>query len=199
MLRSLGIPAREAVGYVPGGYDPITDLYQVRADDAHAWVQVWFPGYGWQSFDPTAVVPPANAQPGRHRAARRGRARCAAIPFVPVAAVLLGAGLVVVLVRWRRSRPATWAGRVARRAERAGRRAGRPRRPGETLVEYATDLDDRSGQRVDHLGPAGLVGGGERLRGPRSATRRHNAPWSPRPGERGCGGSGGGPAVSSRS
>ena len=58
MLRSLGIPAREAVGYVPGGYDPITDLYQVHADDAHAWVQVWFPGYGWQSFDPTAVVPP---------------------------------------------------------------------------------------------------------------------------------------------
>ena len=57
MLRSLGIPAREAVGYVPGPYNPITDLYEVQAKDAHAWVQVWFPGYGWQSFDPTAVVP----------------------------------------------------------------------------------------------------------------------------------------------
>ncbi len=144
MLRSLGIPAREAVGYVPGGYDPITDLYQVRADDAHAWVQVWFPGYGWQSFDPTAVVPPAAPSPGA-TALREVAGALRRIPFVPVAAALLGAGLVVVLVRGRRSRPATWAGRVARRAERAGRRAGRPRRPGETLVEYATDLDDLAG------------------------------------------------------
>ena len=64
MLRSLGIPAREAVGYVPGPYNPITDLYDVQAKDAHAWVQVWFPGYGWQSFDPTADVPLANPSPG---------------------------------------------------------------------------------------------------------------------------------------
>ncbi len=64
MLRSIGIPAREVVGYVPGSYNPVTDLYQVRADDAHAWVQVWFPGFGWQSFDPTAVVPLANPSPG---------------------------------------------------------------------------------------------------------------------------------------
>ncbi len=64
MLRSLGIVTREAVGYVPGGYDPITDLYQVHANDAHAWVQVWFPGYGWQNFDPTAAVPAVAPSPG---------------------------------------------------------------------------------------------------------------------------------------
>ena len=64
MLRSLGIPARETVGYVPGSYNPITDLYDVQAKDAHAWVQVWFPGYGWQNFDPTADVPLANPSPG---------------------------------------------------------------------------------------------------------------------------------------
>ena len=63
MLRTLGIPAREADGYVPGSYDPITDLYDIQAKDAHAWVQVWFPYYGWQSFDPTAVVPLANPSP----------------------------------------------------------------------------------------------------------------------------------------
>ncbi|MGH9093435.1 MAG: transglutaminase domain-containing protein, partial [Acidimicrobiales bacterium] len=63
MLRTLGVPAREATGYVPGPYNPITDLYDVQADDAHAWVQVWFPGYGWQSFDPTAYVPLANPSP----------------------------------------------------------------------------------------------------------------------------------------
>ena len=64
MLRSIGIPAREAVGYVPGSYNPITDLYEVQGKDAHAWVQVWFARYGWQSFDPTAVVPLANPSPG---------------------------------------------------------------------------------------------------------------------------------------
>jgi hypothetical protein len=47
----------------------------------------------------------------------------------------------VVVVRWRRARPATWAGGVTRSAERAGRRVGRPRRPSETLAEYARQLD----------------------------------------------------------
>ena len=140
MLRSLGIPAREAVGYVPGSFDPITDLYQVHANDAHAWVQVWFPGYGWQDFDPTAVVPAQAPSPGA-TALRDVGSALGRVPPVPVAVVVVAAGLVVVLVRWRRSRPVTWAERLARRAERAGRRAGRPRRPAETLAEYAGRLD----------------------------------------------------------
>ena len=143
MLRSLGIPAREAVGYVPGGYDPITDLWQVHADDAHAWVQVWFPGYGWQNFDPTAVVPPSNPSPGA-TALKDVAGALRRVPWAPVVVIVAGAGLVVLAVRWRRSRPATWAARVARDTERAGRRAGRPRRPAETLAEYATALDELS-------------------------------------------------------
>ena len=55
--------------------------------------------------------------------------------------VLAISGVGVVLVRWRRSRPRTWAERLARAVERAGRRAGRPRRPAETLGEYAARLD----------------------------------------------------------
>ena len=51
----------------------------------------------------------------------------------------------VVVVRWRRSRPTTWGERVARAVERAGGRAGRPRRPAETLGEYAARLDALSG------------------------------------------------------
>jgi transglutaminase-like putative cysteine protease len=57
MLRSLGIPARLAVGFTPGERNPFTGLFEVRARDAHAWAEVWFPGIGWQSFDPTAKVP----------------------------------------------------------------------------------------------------------------------------------------------
>jgi Transglutaminase-like superfamily/Domain of unknown function (DUF4129) len=144
MLRSIGIPTREAVGYVPGPYDPITDLYQVRADDAHAWVQVWFPGFGWQSFDPTAVVPLASPAPGTVALDDIGRA-LTRIPIVPVAGALLGLALVAAFLHWRRSRPLTWAERIARSAERVGRRAGRPRRPQETFGEYATTLDDLTG------------------------------------------------------
>jgi protein-glutamine gamma-glutamyltransferase len=144
MLRSLDIPTRETVGYVPGPYDPITDLYQVRADDAHAWVQVWFPGYGWQSFDPTAVVPLASPAPGTVALDDIGRA-LKRIPLAPVLLGLLGLALVASLVHWRRRRPQTWAEQMARSAERAGRRAGRPRRPHETLGEYATTLDDLTG------------------------------------------------------
>jgi transglutaminase-like putative cysteine protease len=144
MLRSIGIPTRETVGYVPGPYDPITDLYQVRADDAHAWVQVWFPGFGWQSFDPTAVVPLAAPAPGTVALDDIGHA-LKRIPLVPVASALFVLALAGAVVHWRRSRPLTWAERIARSAERAGRRAGRPRRPYETFGEYAITLDDLTG------------------------------------------------------
>jgi hypothetical protein len=57
MLRSQGVPARIATGYIPGERDRVTGVFEVRASDAHAWVEVWFPESGWQSFDPTAAVP----------------------------------------------------------------------------------------------------------------------------------------------
>jgi hypothetical protein len=136
MLRTLGIPVREAVGYVPGPYNPITDLYDVRADDAHAWVQVWIPGYGWQSFDPTASVPLANPAPGA-TALKDVAHALTRLPLVPLAVALGGVGGGVAVLRARRSRPATWAERVTRHVERAGRRAGRPRRLSETFAEYA--------------------------------------------------------------
>ena len=147
MLRSLGIPAREAVGFVPGSYNPVTDLYAVQADDAHAWVQVWFPGYGWQSFDPTAVVPLANPSPGATALADVG-SLIRRIPIAPVLVVLIGAlgvSLAVAVIVRRRARPATWAARVAASAERAGERAGRPRRQAETLLEFASSLDHLTG------------------------------------------------------
>ena len=144
MLRSIGIPTREVVGYVPGPYNPVTDLYEVRADDAHAWVQVWFPGYGWQSFDPTAVVPLANPSPGTAALHDIGAA-FGRIPFVPVLAAVFAAVLTAMLLRWRRTRPRSWTERIGRTAERAGRRAGHPRQPAETLAEYADMLDRISG------------------------------------------------------
>jgi transglutaminase-like putative cysteine protease/uncharacterized protein (DUF58 family) len=142
MLRTAGIPAREAVGYVPGPYNPITDLYDVQARDAHAWVQVWFPGYGWQGFDPTAVVPLANPSPGGTLLGGLGHA----LARHPVLTGGIGGALLAVpALAWglarRRRRPAGPAEAAARRIERAGARAGRPRRASETLAEYAGALD----------------------------------------------------------
>ncbi|MFK7919935.1 MAG: transglutaminaseTgpA domain-containing protein [Ilumatobacter sp.] len=57
MLRSQGVPARLATGYIPGERDRISGVFAVRASDAHAWVEVWFPETGWEAFDPTAEVP----------------------------------------------------------------------------------------------------------------------------------------------
>jgi protein-glutamine gamma-glutamyltransferase len=164
MLRTLGIPVRETVGYVPGPYNPLTDLYEVQADDAHAWVQVWFPDYGWQSFDPTASVPLTNPSPGATALHDLGKV-IGRVPAIPVSSVFLGLASVAVAVRWRRSRPATWAERVACDVERAGRRAGRPRRPSETFAEYAHALDDISGgdtwRRVASHVEASAYGGRE--------------------------------------
>ena len=66
MARSLGIPARVATGYAPGEYNPFTGLYEIKASDAHAWVEVYFPGYGWTTFDPT---PSFDSTPWQYRAA----------------------------------------------------------------------------------------------------------------------------------
>jgi len=57
MLRSLGVPARVAVGYAQGEYDSASGLYRVKEKDAHSWVEVYFPTYGWVEFEPTASQP----------------------------------------------------------------------------------------------------------------------------------------------
>ncbi len=57
MLRSLGIPSRVATGFLSGEYNPMTGWQVVRASDAHAWVEAWFPDRGWTTFDPTPADP----------------------------------------------------------------------------------------------------------------------------------------------
>jgi hypothetical protein len=54
MLRSIGIPARMAVGFVEGSYEEVEGKYVVAYKDSHAWPEVYFPGTGWVEFEPTS-------------------------------------------------------------------------------------------------------------------------------------------------
>jgi hypothetical protein len=53
MLRYLGVPARVAAGFTSGSYDVDKHEWKVTDHDAHDWVEVYFPGWGWMPFDPT--------------------------------------------------------------------------------------------------------------------------------------------------
>lgn len=61
MARSIGLPARVAVGFTPGDRDASNpDLYHVKGKHAHAWPEVYLAGYGWVLFEPT----PGRGAPG---------------------------------------------------------------------------------------------------------------------------------------
>ena len=53
MLRTLDIPARVATGYQSGIWNPVSGSQLIRAGDAHAWVEAWFPDRGWVTLDAT--------------------------------------------------------------------------------------------------------------------------------------------------
>jgi transglutaminase-like putative cysteine protease len=157
MLRSLGIPARLVTGYATGDYDPVLNQAIVREHDAHAWVEVWFPGHGWVPVDPTPGVSPLAATRFPNHWAGGGIARLlphltigapaaalgslGALAVVPVAIAIAVA--VVLAYAWLRRR--TWNPRhkmqpgesdLLRLYERVQRRFSRRRAPPETPLEY---------------------------------------------------------------
>jgi hypothetical protein len=66
MLRTLGIPSRVVNGFRTSEFNDLTSNYVIRASSAHSWVEAYFPGSGWISFDPT---------PGAARTATTGWSR----------------------------------------------------------------------------------------------------------------------------
>jgi protein-glutamine gamma-glutamyltransferase len=101
MLRMDGIPARVAAGFLSGSRESSGGRYDVTAEDAHEWVEVFFAGIGWVPFNPTpttrlagsysalALTPDGGASSLRHRSTPL-RARAAR--HTPAAAVRSSAG-----------------------------------------------------------------------------------------------------------
>jgi protein-glutamine gamma-glutamyltransferase len=145
LARSAGIPARLATGFVPGERDALTGRFVVREREAHAWAETFFPGVGWQGFDPTAAVPLAgDAKPGGSMLSDlRRHAVSLAIGVALLVLLALALPAVRAMVRRRRSSRRSWAAQALHHLERIGRKAGRPRAPAETPREYANALARR--------------------------------------------------------
>lgn len=151
MLRTQGVPARLATGYTPGDRDPVSGVWVVRAEHAHAWAEVWFPEVGWQAFDPTAGVPLAgDTQPGTIGAGVLSATGnwATAHPGVigltvstVVALATVGCLASVVMRRRRRGRWGLLQDRFADAATRAGASTGASNR---RRAEAWTTGDDRA-------------------------------------------------------
>ena len=169
MLRTLGIPARVVAGYTPGDRNSFTGYHEVRASDAHSWVEVWFPTLGWYEFDPTFDVPPATMELANLIPLARlfkvvaerldawipdGATRWLRYAMLGSLGLTIAIGIWVARNKMRRRRPGRAsstipldAGPVTRalaRFEDAARVAGKPRREPETAAELlarTTQLD----------------------------------------------------------
>jgi hypothetical protein len=163
MLRSLGVPARVVAGYAPGQRNPFTGLYEVRASDAHLWTEVWFPGVGWESFDPTAVVPLAGDHASRSAGTGLGSYLAGHLPSVPgwlevVLAVTAGLAVATVVSvrlgsqwRQRKQHQPSWPDRCLAQLEKAGAAMGHPRKPSQTVHEYAAALTGPDAEQLERV------------------------------------------------
>lgn len=164
LARAAGLPARYVSGYVGTYYDEYMDTYIITADNAHAWPEIYFPGYGWIRFEPTSsrfaeelqaetqpVLPEDfNLQisldsPGQTPSQTGSGGRIFWMALISV--------FILVIVTWR-----VWDFRLSRMPVaqqmprlfpaifRFGRWMDQPTRPGTTLLDYSDSLHDRIGE-----------------------------------------------------
>jgi protein-glutamine gamma-glutamyltransferase len=186
LLRMGGVPARVSTGFTTGAYDRATREWLVTDVNAHAWVEAWFPHYGWVTFDPTPAAAPARGgripitsigrftggSPLQHQTRRADTASGSATgsatvhstgssdTFLFVLLGVLAAVFVVGLLAWRRTGPLGPDGLLAE-LERALARSGRPIGSGVTLaaVERRFRTSPEAAAYVRTLRAARFAGG----------------------------------------
>jgi len=160
LARAAGIPARLTTGYVAETFDEERQAYLVTADQAHSWVEIFFPGYGWVPFEPTA------ARQGITRQKNGGQEEIPALdlslkPLIDNAQNSISAWLKKILISmlgilligligaagyewWFIHQP---SGRllpaVFSRIYRFGQMAGIKSEPGDTVNQFLTRLEEQ--------------------------------------------------------
>jgi transglutaminase-like putative cysteine protease len=167
LARLSGLPARLAVGYATGEYDPVNARYVVTEANAHSWPEIYFPDIGWVAFEPTAGLPPIDRSTQDLQAINLPDLKPAQgfsllewlrtftwYSWVKFAVWLLVAALLVWLAsdfpRLRRKPPAAAIGHLYLRLLRRTQRLAHPL-TGDTPYEF----NARMHQRVDDLPGAG--------------------------------------------
>jgi transglutaminase-like putative cysteine protease len=157
LCRTAGIPARLATGFAPG--DPQGGSFNLRAEDKHAWTEVYFPGTGWVAFDATAGSRSDGSVPRTHAPSRAwfsglhfhgGAVNIMIDALIGLIFLIIGYVLKTeVYDRWRMRRrplaPESDSGAASQTALGSGyarmtrilARLGLPRRLSETPAEYA--------------------------------------------------------------
>jgi protein-glutamine gamma-glutamyltransferase len=142
LLRAEGIPARFATGFQPGDYDLLSGWWEVRANMAHAWVEVFVPTQGWIAFDPTGAVPQAAGAARTSVTWPLGEAIGRVLTAVRTMPLTAQAGLALVLLL------AVFAGRSAVVLRRS--RNPLQHLPGTTWEPYETAGDLRARVVTEH-------------------------------------------------
>jgi transglutaminase-like putative cysteine protease len=160
LARAAGVPARLAVGYASGTYDPSNDHYVVTEADAHSWPEIYFPQYGWIEFEPTAAQPLAqrsaepspagrpDALPALEPATTNGLGPALGgwllLPGL-VSALVVGALLWSVVDSWRLHRltPSSTIITLYERLQRRGQQLATTGWTGATPFEFAADTAAR--------------------------------------------------------
>jgi Transglutaminase-like superfamily len=204
LLRMGGVPARVSVGFTQGRQGASPGKWLVSDSDAHAWVEAWFPQYGWVKFDPTPPADPAlggrgaadavssianvrqTLQPTGHiktPAAVRPRPRPSpsrASSSVDAGALAAGAGAVAVVLlalSLLLTRPLASADALVTELERALARTGRPSGGATTLAAIERRIGEVSAGEYVRVLRLARFGGRNELPTPRQrrALRRHLA------------------------
>ena len=194
LLRMGGVPARVAVGFTSGSYSSSTGEWVVNDLGAHAWVEAWFPTYGWVAFDPTPSATPrsrlrpassaSKLRPAELLAKLRGAASTSAtrpshrsgseLPTGAIVAIVLlfGLGGAGVASRRRtRLREPPSSDELLAELERALRRSSFTLTPATTLAELERRFR-RSTEAAQYVRTVGRARYADVAEAPTTAQRR---------------------------
>lgn len=162
LTRAAGVPARLATGYAAGKYDAAQMQYVVTEAEAHSWVEVYFPNYGWVEFEPTGGRPQIDREAEAASPTTQSLAQLTAgfriDPLAgwwryPLAAVILiitfaAAWLAADELRLRRLAPAQAINQIYARVRKEARRLKVVLHEGDTPNEFRSKI---KGLKIDDL------------------------------------------------